>query len=92
MTYLTARHMFIGVAACLAAIAGPAGAAPKKKAPAAPPAPAAAPLDLSTPEGVLAANRKIQCDLRDGVAVTYYWAGDAYSRRQGEADKLLFRA
>jgi hypothetical protein len=41
---------------------------------------------------VLAANRKMGCDLRDGVAVTYFWAGDAFSRRQGEADKLLFRA
>jgi hypothetical protein len=49
-------------------------------------------IDLNTPEGVLAANRKMGCDLRDGVAVTYFWAGDAYSRRQGEADKLLFRA
>jgi hypothetical protein len=56
------------------------------------PAPALPQIDLSTPEGVLAANRKTGCDLRDGVAVTYYWAGDAYSRRQGEADKLLFRA
>jgi hypothetical protein len=59
---------------------------------AATPPPAAPRIDLSTPAGVLAANRKMGCDLRDGVAVTYYWAGDAYSRRQGEADKLLFRA
>jgi Protein of unknown function (DUF1838) len=57
------------------------------------PRPVVAPLiDLNTPEGVVAANRKMGCDLRDGVAVTYYWAGDAYSRREGEADKLLFRA
>lgn len=57
-----------------------------------PVAAAPAQIDLNTPEGVVAANRKMGCDLRDGVAVTYYWAGDAYSRRQGEADKLLFRA
>lgn len=57
------------------------------------PRPVVAPaIDLNTPEGVVAANRKMGCDLRDGVAVTYYWAGDAYSRREGEADKLLFRA
>lgn len=49
-------------------------------------------LDLSTPAGVVAANRKIACDSRDGVPITYYWSGDAYSRRQGEADRLLFRA
>jgi len=92
MTHLSARHLLIGFTACLAAIATTADAAPKKKAPASAAAPVAAPLDLTTPEGVLAANRKMQCDMRDGVAVTYYWAGDAYSRRQGEADKLLFRA
>jgi Protein of unknown function (DUF1838) len=68
---------------------GSADAQPRSKraAPAAPPA-----LDLSTPEGALAANRKIQCSTKDGEAVTYYWAGDAFSRREGEADKLLFRA
>ena len=77
MTHLSARHLLIGFTACLAAVATTADAAPKKKAAAAAPAPVAAPLDLTTPEGVLAANRKMQCDMRDGVAVTYYWAGDA---------------
>jgi hypothetical protein len=65
---------------------------PSRVAPAVAVPPALPPIDLATPEGVVAANRKMGCDLRDGVAVTYYWAGDAYSRRQGEADKLLWRA
>ena len=74
-------------------IASAATARPMRPAPIAAPVANPAPqIDLSTPEGVVAANRKMGCDLRDGVAVTYYWAGDAYSRRQGEADKLLFRA
>jgi Protein of unknown function (DUF1838) len=79
--------------AILSALAlGVAQARPARPAvvPAPPPPPPR--IDLTTPEGVLAANRKMGCDLRDGVPVTYYWAGDAFSRRQGEADKLLFRA
>lgn len=64
----------------------------QRAAPAASTAPALPLIDLTTPAGVLMANRKMGCDLRDGVSVTYYWAGDAFSRRQGEADKLLFRA
>jgi Protein of unknown function (DUF1838) len=70
---------------------GSAYARPARQAAVVPPPPPPR-IDLSTPEGVLAANRKMGCDLRDGVAVTYFWAGDAFSRRQGEADKLLFRA
>lgn len=79
-------------AAQLAAAPAAEARNPRAKAPAAPAAQPAPRIDLSTPEGVLAANRKIQCDLRDNVPATYYWAGDAYSRRQGEADRLLFRA
>jgi Protein of unknown function (DUF1838) len=76
--------------ACLTLLAFNAAAArPARPAPVAPPP---AQIDLSTPEGAIAANRKMGCDLRDGVAVTYYWSGDAFSRRQGEVDKLLFRA
>jgi hypothetical protein len=78
---------------CAAAITvsafGAANARPARAAPASAPAPQ---IDLSTPEGAVAAGRKMACDLRDGVPVTYYWSGDAYSRRQGEQDKLLFRA
>ena len=48
-------------------------------------------IDLSTPEGAIAAQRKIACSLVDGEAVTYYWHGDMYSRVQGERDRLLFK-
>ena len=51
----------------------------------------AASLDLKTPEGQLAAMRRIQCSEVDGQPVTYYWKGVAYSRVPGEADRLLFR-
>jgi Protein of unknown function (DUF1838) len=87
------RFGFTLTCAVVSALAiGAAHARPARQA-ATPPAPPPPPrIDLTTPEGVVAANRKMGCDLRDGVPVTYYWAGDAYSRRQGEADKLLFRA
>lgn len=54
---------------------------------------AAAPakLDLGTPEGALLAGRKIQCSLKDGEPITYWWIGDMYSRVPGERDRLLFR-
>lgn len=86
------KLILLGCAASLAILSvNSASARPGR--PAAAPAPVAPPkIDLNTPEGVVAANRKMGCDLRDGVPVTYFWAGDAFSRRQGEADKLLFRA
>ncbi|MCZ8132475.1 MAG: DUF1838 family protein [Steroidobacteraceae bacterium] len=49
------------------------------------------PLDLATPEGVMAANRKIQCSTKDNQPATYYWHGDMYSRVPGERDRLLFK-
>jgi hypothetical protein len=51
----------------------------------------AKPLDLATPEGALAAMRKIQCSTRDNVPATYWWVGDMYSRVPGERDRLLFK-
>src|SRR5512137_1450315 len=48
-------------------------------------------LDLGTPEGVMTANRKIQCSTKDNVPVTYWWHGDMYSRVPGEKDRLLFK-
>ena len=51
---------------------------------------AQAELDLSTREGVVAANRKIHCSTEDGVEKTYLWRGTAYGRRSGERDKALF--
>jgi len=50
----------------------------------------AAKIDLTTAEGVVKANRKIQCSLKDDKPVTFYWHGVAIGRRMGEADKVLF--
>ncbi len=47
-------------------------------------------LDLDTREGVVTANRKIQCSTVDGEEKTYVWHGKAYSRRTGERDQHLF--
>jgi hypothetical protein len=47
-------------------------------------------LDLTTPEGALTANRKIQCSTEDNRPIYYYWNGKAFSRRMGEADQVLF--
>lgn len=48
-------------------------------------------IDLGTPEGVIAAQRRIWCTERDNQPVYWNWRGDVYSRRQGERDRLLFR-
>lgn len=48
-------------------------------------------LSFDDPEDVLEMNRKMGCSTVDGEAVTYYWSGYAYSRRQGEPDRRLFR-
>lgn len=48
-------------------------------------------IDLNTPEGVVAAQRRIWCTERDNQPVYWNWRGDVYSRRQGERDRLLFR-
>lgn len=37
------------------------------------------------------ASRRIWCTMTDNEPVYWSWRGDAYSRRQGEPDKLLFR-
>ena len=47
-------------------------------------------LDLSSVDGSLTAMRKIQCSMKDGKPVTYWWHGRAYSRVPGEPDRLLF--
>lgn len=51
---------------------------------------AAGQLKLDTPQANLVAMRKIQCSLKDGEPVTYYWNGFTYSRVPGEPDRLLF--
>lgn len=48
-------------------------------------------LDLATPDGALAAFRKIQCSTEDRRPTVFYWAGEAFSRVPGEPDRLLFR-
>ncbi|MFW6413103.1 MAG: DUF1838 family protein, partial [Oceanicaulis sp.] len=48
-------------------------------------------LSFDDPEDVLEMNRKMGCSTVDGEAVTYYWNGYAFSRRQGERDRRLFR-
>lgn len=48
-------------------------------------------IDLSTPEGVVQAQRRIWCTERDNEPVYWNWRGEAYSRREGERDRLLFK-
>lgn len=48
-------------------------------------------INLSTPEGVVQAQRRIWCTERDNEPVYWNWRGEAYSRREGERDRLLFR-
>lgn len=47
-------------------------------------------LNPEDPKDALTIARKIACSTVDGVAATYWWHGRAYSRRQGERDRLLF--
>ena len=61
------------------AAAGPAMAAPKR-------------LDLSNPADVVTAQRKVQCSTRDSEPVVYHFAGEVYSRVEGEPDRHLFDA
>lgn len=51
---------------------------------------AAAAIDLSTPQGALTAQRKIQCSTIESRPEIFWWEGQAFSRRQGERDRLLF--
>lgn len=51
---------------------------------------AAAQLDPNDPNDALQIQRKILCSTADGEASTFWWAGKAYSRRQGERDRYLF--
>ncbi len=48
-------------------------------------------LSFDDPGDVIAMNRKIACSTVDGEPITFYWHGYAFSRRQGEADRRLFR-
>ena len=48
-------------------------------------------ISLEDPQGVLTAQRKLQCSLEEGKPITYWWRGDMYSRMEGERDRLLFK-
>lgn len=48
-------------------------------------------LDPNNPQDALTMARKISCSTLDGVPATFWWEGRAYSRRQGEQDRLLFQ-
>ncbi|MFK7956533.1 MAG: DUF1838 family protein [Lysobacterales bacterium] len=52
---------------------------------------AAEPLDPSKPYDAVNLTRKIQCSMKDGEQITFWWYGTAYSRRMGEKDKALFQ-
>ena len=54
------------------------------------PAAAAQPLNPDDPQDGLTIARKIACSTVDGAPATFWWEGRAYSRRQGERDRLLF--
>ena len=62
-------------------------AAQKKKTAAPPPPPK---LDLSKPEDVVTANRKLQSSTIDGKPMIFDFWGKTYSRVPGERDRLLF--
>ncbi len=47
-------------------------------------------LDPEVAQDALTISRKIACSTVDGEAATFWWEGRAYSRRQGERDRLLF--
>jgi len=47
-------------------------------------------LDPNDPDDALTIGRKIGCSTNDGEPITYWWHGKAYSRRQGERDRMLF--
>lgn len=51
----------------------------------------AAKIDMSTADGAVAIQRKIQCSMTDGQPIVYYWTGEMFSRVPGERDRKLFR-
>jgi hypothetical protein len=47
-------------------------------------------IDLSTPAGAIAANRKIHCSTVDGEPVVYHWSGRVFARAPGVPDRHVF--
>jgi hypothetical protein len=48
-------------------------------------------LDPAKPEDASEIMKRTQCGEADGKAAVYHWAGNVYSRVQGEPDRLLFK-
>jgi len=48
-------------------------------------------IDLSTPEGVIEATRKVYCRSADEKPMYYRFEGNAYGRKRGQADEVLFQ-
>ena len=48
-------------------------------------------IDLATPDGAIAASRRLYCTDKDGEPVYWSWQGDVYARITGEKDRYLFR-
>jgi hypothetical protein len=48
-------------------------------------------LDMNNPDDALEIAKRIQCGEADGQPAVYHWAGNVYSRVQGEPDRLLFK-
>jgi hypothetical protein len=70
----------VALSAAAFSIGAPTGAAAQGQA-----------YDLKTPEGVLAAQRRLWCTETDGEPVFWTFNGEAYSRRMGEKDQMLFK-
>ena len=47
-------------------------------------------IDINAAEGMAKVMRKVQCSLEDNKPVTFWWHGNAFGRRMGMSDKLLF--
>lgn len=48
-------------------------------------------LNPDKPEDALEISKRVQCGEADGKPAVYHWAGNIYSRVQGEPDRLLFK-
>jgi hypothetical protein len=48
-------------------------------------------LDPNVPADALEISKRAQCGEADGQPAVYHWAGNIYSRVQGEPDRLLFK-
>ena len=48
-------------------------------------------LDPAKPDDALEINKRMQCGEADGKQAVYHWSGRAWSRVEGEPDRLLFK-